>query len=436
MLRPPTTTQSKTTLQVNNYATCVDTTIPYRRTTIIFNMTSLTTTATPPLHTETATNTMVVSNTKLITLTQLHTLFLTIGAVEIIHRTPDKTKAHVVFKHQASCHKSLSLHNTLVTPDTSISTDVEGFEPKQIGVAFLVPASTTETKTKTTAPTPPTPTTTTTTTATPASSDSDSDGEYDIGALLFDDPANCHGDPDRPYKYTWPTTGSVLPTTATVPSITVKVPVSIEQGDLMAHWVWESSIKMADLIATGTIPVQGLHVLEVGAGAGLPAIVSAQCGAKHVISTDYPEPTVIDALRDNLQNNTTPEQDTQVMGHSWGTDDVGTMSEHFPTPNIDVVLAADTLWLHDQHEHLFQTLQQCLTHVGSMVYFTYQHHNEHAPSFFTMVEAYSQNQDNDRKYDIKHVSSHGWGGRTIEEFDLNDTEKMGPIFLSTMTRVQ
>ena len=381
-------------------------------------MTSLSTKA--PLHTETATNTMVVSNTQLITLTQLHTLFLTIGAVEIIHRTPDKTKAHVVFKHQASCHKSLSLHNTFVTPDTSISTDVEGFEPKQIGVAFLVPASTTETKTTT----PPTP-----------ASSSDSDGEYDIGALLFDDPANCHGDPDRPYKYTWPT-GSVLPTTATMPSITVKVPVSIEQGDLMAHWVWESSIKMADLIAAGTIPVQGLHVLEVGAGAGLPAIVSAQCGAKHVISTDYPEPTVIDALRDNLQNNTTPEQDTQVMGHSWGTDDVGTMSEHFPTPKIDVVLAADTLWLHDQHDNLFQTLQQCLTHVGSMVYFTYQHHNEHAPSFFTMVEAYSQNQENDRKYDIKHVSSHGWGGRTIEEFDLNDTEKMGPIFLSTMTRVR
>jgi nicotinamide N-methyltransferase len=389
----------------------------------------------PPTYEESAKNTVVASNTKLITLKQLNILFSKIAPVEIIYRTPDKSKAHIVFKNKSSCQKALSLNGTFIKPDTSISADVDGFQPKEITVKILSDITSTATNNTTT-----TSATTSNSNETKAISEysegSSDDGDYDIGALLFDDPANCHGDPGKPYKYKWPhNTTKLIPITDTPPSIQVKVPVSIEQGDLMAHWIWESSIKMADLIATGIIPVQNLHVLEVGAGAGLPAIISAHCGAKYVISTDYPEPTVIDALRNNLKENTTKEQATQVMGHSWGTNDVGTMSDHFPSPKIDIILAADTLWLHEQHQNLFDTLESCLTHVGSTVYLTYQHHNEHAPAFFTLVEKNSNSNNNSNEYKIEHVDQYGWGGRELDEFDMDDNEKMGPIFLSTITKV-
>jgi nicotinamide N-methyltransferase len=126
----------------------------------------------------------------------------------------------------------------------------------------------------------------------------------------------------------------------------------------MAHFVWESSIKMADLVATGVIPVENRHVLEVGAGAGLPSIVSVLSGAKHVIATDYPEPSVIAELKRNMDDNLVSSDEqrrkcVQVMGHSWGTTDCGDLPAQFPSRRVDVILAADTLWLHDQHDNLF-----------------------------------------------------------------------------------
>mgnify|MGYP006096838615 CR=1 FL=1 len=396
----------------------------------------------PSTYTQNAYRTIVVSNlgTKTsITLQQLNKLFSTIGDVDIVHRTPAKEVAHVVFAKRRLCHAALALNGTSIKPDSSA-------DFVSIVIKLLVLDDDDNCKTDMT--------TTTTTTKKHGddnnNDDDDDDGSdgsdydtLDLGALLFDDPANCHGDPGKPFAYVWPVGAITSPPPS---SLELHVPVP-EEWDLMAHFVWESSIKMADLIVTGIIPVVGRHVLEVGAGAGLPSIVSARCGATHVIATDYPEPSVIEELRKNVVINVEDKKTIQVMGHSWGTDDCGDMSSHFPTPRIDVILAADTLWLHDQHKNLFQTLRECLTQTGSVAYFTYQHHNEHAPAFFELVEQYNHQKEGStessstgevdrRQYKVAHVSQHGWGGRELEDFDPEDEEIMGPIFLSTVTRIQ
>ena len=36
---------------------------------------------------------------------------------------------------------------------------------------------------------------------------------------------------------------------------------------------------------------------------------------------------------------------------------------------------------------------------------------------------------------MAHVCSYGWGGRELDEFDSDDEEKMGPIYLSTVTKI-
>ena len=43
----------------------------------------------------------------------------------------------------------------------------------------------------------------------------------------------------------------------------------------MAHHVWEAAIQLSNLIVNGKIDVKGKYVIELGAGAALPAIVSA-----------------------------------------------------------------------------------------------------------------------------------------------------------------
>ena len=396
--------------------------------------------ASPPTHTENARRTVAVSNLGKhgsITLKQLNTLFSSVGQVDIAYRTPSKDVAHVVFTNQESCEQALSLSGTPIKPDSSadleprsivvtlVSTDESvASEAKQNDGGKKVEGVVVKEK----------------------ELDEDEDeeeeeeveeemfGGFDLGALLFDDPQNSHGDPGIPYVYPWPE-NALTPSPAA--SLTCRVPES-ENCALMAHFVWESSIKMADLVATGIIPVQNRHVLEVGAGAGLPSILSVLMDAAHVIATDYPEPSVIAELKRNMDDNILSKNQrrtVQVMGHSWGTNDCGDLPAQFPSRRIDVILAADTLWLHDQHDNLFSTLKKCLTHVGSVSYFTYQHHNEHAPSFFEMIVNYSKSEGREGTYEVAHVGSYGWGGRELDEFDSDDEEKMGPIYLSTVTKI-
>eukprot|EP00946_MAST-07B_sp_MAST-7B-sp1_P000761 g761.t1 len=295
-------------------------------------------------------------------------------------------------------------------------------------------------------------------------------GELDFGGM-FGDPQNSHGSPEEPFTYEWPDErddyvgdGDKAMTALLckpVAPIRLRLPAP-EEWDLMAHFVWESSIKMADLIAEGVIDCRDKCVLEVGAGAGLPSIVSAYTGAKLVVATDYPEVTVIDALRDNVLGNTagkvipcaadssgaTKLCDMRILGHGWGTDASELLSFLPPItadgappevadagadrrPGFDVVLAADCLWLHDQHVNLLETLVRVLRPGAgdARAVFTYQHHNEHAPAFFELAES---------KYGLKaeHIGQYGWAGRELDEFDEDDEEVMGPIFLSTLRRTE
>jgi nicotinamide N-methyltransferase len=48
--------------------------------------------------------------------------------------------------------------------------------------------------------------------------------------------------------------------------------------------------------------ITGRNVLELGAGAGLPSLVSAINGARKVIVTDYPDPDLIENLKHNIRH--------------------------------------------------------------------------------------------------------------------------------------
>ncbi|CCO28928.1 hypothetical protein BN14_02928 [Rhizoctonia solani AG-1 IB] len=111
-------------------------------------------------------------------------------------------------------------------------------------------------------------------------------------------------------------------------------------------------------------PFKGKKVLELGAAAGLPGIVSAFGDADDepgaVVLSDYPDKGILARLEENVEaNRRTSRVVVKVEGHAWGSADG--LRDKF-----DVVLAADVLWMEHMHEALCKTLDRVLAPFGQV----------------------------------------------------------------------
>ncbi|KAH6626821.1 hypothetical protein B0J18DRAFT_151322 [Chaetomium sp. MPI-SDFR-AT-0129] len=195
-----------------------------------------------------------------------------------------------------------------------------------------------------------------------------------LGVIFPDDIANCHGDSNHPnlvYK------SSHLPN-----AIRLVLPelAGQEAQALFSHYLWNASLLLAELIEAGSLGTQiqwnsqiappvaefdisGLSTIELGAGTGLPSIMSGLLGARRVVVTDYPAPPVINTLKLNanasLKAESAPSgrfavEEVVVEGHTWGELDTtfAVQNKH----KFDRVFAADCLWIVGQHEQLRQSI--------------------------------------------------------------------------------
>ena len=122
--------------------------------------------------------------------------------------------------------------------------------------------------------------------------------------------------------------------------------------------------------------VRGNTVLELGAGAGLPSLSCVRLGARRVVVTDYPDQDLIDNLAINIESNCPAESREVIIaeGFLWGSD-VRQLTNHLPTPSdgFHVLILADLLFNHSEHEKLASTVSALLDHgQGSraLVFFT------------------------------------------------------------------
>jgi len=109
---------------------------------------------------------------------------------------------------------------------------------------------------------------------------------------------------------------------------------AFEHEEFLPYWaeLWPSAIALAQEVAH--LDVDGLGVLELGCGLGLPSVVAALAGA-HVLATDW-SPDAVEIAARNAERNGA-ELETALA--AWGA-----ASALVDTAPWDLVLGADLLY--------------------------------------------------------------------------------------------
>lgn len=185
-----------------------------------------------------------------------------------------------------------------------------------------------------------------------------------------------------------------------------------DKKTLFATMIWQGARALSSHLAVNAKDkIVGKSVIEFGAGAGLPSFTCYKIGASVITSSDYPAPSVISNLLENVQRNvdvvtvlTYPNMAKlssgndpsssikcskfSVIEHVWGTD-VTSLLLPLNGYQYDVVIAAECLWKSDTHESFIASINNVLK-PGGTVFLSFSHHIpglEHQDlSFFEIIK--------------------------------------------------
>jgi nicotinamide N-methyltransferase len=224
----------------------------------------------------------------------------------------------------------------------------------------------------------------------------------------------------------------------------VRKPVVLSLADgsvrLMAHYVWQSAITLAEEMTFGRVDVKGKVVVELGAGAGLPGIVASRVGAKSVVISDYPEDCIVENMEKNLRSNQLESDVPAVIkGFAWGTP-IDALVGAIPvcsnqSQGFDVVLMADTLWVESQHHNLLRSLQDMCVQSNNKdfrVISTYMNHDTNS----TVANAFFALATESFPFRIELSRVIAWKknefGEDEYESDSSDPDKYGPVYMKIL----
>ncbi|KAJ7504495.1 putative methyltransferase-domain-containing protein [Mycena galericulata] len=147
---------------------------------------------------------------------------------------------------------------------------------------------------------------------------------------------------------------------------------------LWGHYLWNAARAFASYLDHNRELYYDRNVLELGAGGGLPGLVAAKNGAKHVLLTDYPDADLVKNLEDNVTGNITGDC-VSVQGYIWGHP-VQPLLDALPSDadGFHLIIMSDLVFNHSQHDALLQTCDNCLAHAeDASVLVFYTHHRPH-----------------------------------------------------------
>ena len=119
--------------------------------------------------------------------------------------------------------------------------------------------------------------------------------------------------------------------------------------------LWPSAIALAHEIAARADEIRGLHVLELGAGTGLPGIVAASLGAR-VVQTDKQSAALHLCRLNGERNGQHGVEYRQADWTAWND-----------TTRYDVIIGADILYAKPMHEHLTRIFETNLALGGRVL---------------------------------------------------------------------
>ena len=196
------------------------------------------------------------------------------------------------------------------------------------------------------------------------------DMENDIGTLLFQDPDNY-------YPPTPPPTSQIY-VMLSGQIITLHL---VGHSPLEGHLLWNGGRAVSKYLETHCLEVAGKTVLELGAGSGLPSLVSAILGARKVVVTDFPDADLIDNLWRNIgecnrlagDNSGRNEATIIAEGFVWGGNAEPLLSNIRPDSGFDLIILADLLFRHSEHRKLVTTIEATMKRDSgskALVFFT------------------------------------------------------------------
>ncbi|UZJ55036.1 hypothetical protein CBS101457_004356 [Exobasidium rhododendri] len=152
----------------------------------------------------------------------------------------------------------------------------------------------------------------------------------------------------------------------TTTTIEYRIPTNVDSGNtrLFAHYQWDAGAHLAKMLYNAEeneIIVRGKIVLELGAGSGLPSLVSALSGALRVVITDYPDEGIIATIVGNISLSKV-DQVALARGLDWSDEkQVSYVLRDSPdSSGYDLILCADVLWLSSSHAALLRTIRRLL----------------------------------------------------------------------------
>lgn len=205
-------------------------------------------------------------------------------------------------------------------------------------------------------------------------------------------------------------------TLATYNTITTNTDLQINligSSPLYGHILTHACLYLAKYLeSNATDIIKGKTVLEVGAGGGLPSILSAHLGADYVICTDYPDPELITNIERNIIENNV-SRNSKAIGFIWGNETneiVNSLKSNTVSKRdtFDIIILSDVIFNHKEHLQLLKTCKELVTPKTGKILVTF---TPHRPKLF----------DDDMKF-----------FETCKDFGLNpefiEMEHWSPLF--------
>lgn len=197
----------------------------------------------------------------------------------------------------------------------------------------------------------------------------DDDGELALGAV-FTEPPRPPSPPSTAAVYTREVDDTKTRTDWT--KITIGL---VGTHPLWGHYLWNAARAFTTYLDQNAHIYQDRYVLELGAGSGLPGIVTALNGARNVVLTDYPDAELLANLQHNVEANVpdTLRDRVKVEGYTWGHH-VQRLLDRLPSGHgmskigFHLIILSDLIFNHSQHEALLNTCEHALaSQIGDCV---------------------------------------------------------------------